>query len=73
MTDWYRTGKNISSHLRSKGHNITFTQKLSWLTFYLNDNFLFCTDLQILPEKEVEKILLEILKEKENVRTNSKN
>lgn len=71
MNNWYRVGTNISSHLKSRGYNITFTQFYSWLTFYLNDEFLFCTALDLIPESEVEKILIELIKEKENVHIHS--
>lgn len=67
MKDYYRAGKNICSHLRSKGYDVKFIQNFSWLTFTISNTFLFCTTLDILPEAEVEKILIEIIKEKENV------
>lgn len=67
MKSYYTIGRNICSHLRSKGYEINFTQKYSWLTFYDNGEFLFSTTVDILPEYEVEKIIIEILKEKYDV------
>ena len=49
------------------------SQHFSWLTFYIDNEFLFCSDLQLLPQKEIEEIILEILKEKSNVRIPAKN
>lgn len=73
MVDYYKTGKSILSSLRSRGYNITMTQRFSWITFYIDGEFLFCGDCQLLPKTEFEEIILEILKEKSNVCTNSKN
>ena len=71
MNNYYRIGTNISSHLRARGYDITFSQCYSALTFFLNKKFLFCTFLDIMPEAEVEKILIELIKEKENVSVHS--
>ena len=72
MLDYYKTGKSILSSLRSRGYNITMTQRFSWITFYIDGEFLFCGDLQLLPKNEFEEILLEILKEKSNVSISTK-
>ena len=73
MGDYYKTGKAILSSLRSRGYNITMSQHFSWLTFYIDNEFLFCSDLQLLSQNEIEEIILEILKEKSNVHIHSKN
>ena len=72
MSNYYRIGTNISSHLRAKGYNVTFSQCYTSLTFFLDNKFLFCTFLDILSETEVEKIITELIEEKENVHIHSK-
>ena len=69
----YQEGKSIVSKLRAYGYNITFIFRKTWFTFYIDDEFLFCTDLQILTGQQVYEILLELLKEKSNVLIQTKN
>ena len=73
MKNYYDIGKNLLSRLRSYGYNITLFQRFSWVTFYIDGEFLFCSDLQLLSEKEIEEIILELLKEKTNVHISAKN
>ena len=72
MTNATKSGRNIASHLRSLGYNIKTKSDTPWVTFYIDDTFLFCSDLEILPERVCEEILLELLKEKTNVPVHSK-
>lgn len=55
------------------GYNLKYISRKSWAIFYIDDEFLFCTDLSILPKSQVTEILLELLKEKSNVCLPAKN
>ena len=73
MKDYYKVGNSIKNQLRALGYNITMKIRLSWVTYYIDGDFLFCTDLQILSPETTKEIILEILKEKSNVYPHSKN
>lgn len=70
---WYTVSKNICSHLKARGYSMTFKNNHEFVVFYYNKEFIFHCDLQILGEKNTEEILIQLLKEKANVHSNSKN
>jgi len=73
MKNYYKIGAEISSRMRSRGYAITYTQRWTTLIFYLNDEFLFAIDTDLISEAECEKMLIEVIKEKNDVSIRSKN
>lgn len=63
MITYARSAENIASRMRSRGYNITHKMiTTTWCDFYLNGNFIFCSEMQINGERATEEILLEIMR-----------